>query len=235
MRIMLVEDEPQVASFIRQGLIEDGLAVAWESRGKNALMRIQRETFDLVLLDIRLPDMSGMEVCRQIRLHDAALPILMLTALDAVEDRVAGLRAGADDYLPKPFEFEELLARIQALLRRAALLSDELVNQDGKLIIDPVSRTCTFNGSPISLTRKEFDLLAYFMARKNQALDRETIHRDVWGHDFDRGTNLIDVYVGYLRRKLKEAKCTATIETARGVGYRYRPESDTADESHHDH
>ena len=225
MRIMLVEDEPQVASFLRQGLMEEGLSVEWEPAGKQALQRIQRETFDLILLDVRLPDISGIEVCRQIRLHDAAIPILMLTALDAVEDRIAGLRAGADDYLGKPFEFDELMARIQALLRRAALANNELPVSDGRLVLDPVARACSFDGKPIPLTKKEFDLLAYFMARKNQVIDRETIHRDVWGYDFDRGTNLIDVYVGYLRRKLQETDCTATIETARGIGYRYAEEA----------
>ncbi len=226
MRVMLVEDEPQVASFVRQGLNEESIAVEWKSSGKDALSGILQEKFDLVILDIRLPDLSGIEVCRQIRLHDAAIPILMLTALDAVSDRVAGLRAGADDYLPKPFEFEELLARIQALIRRASLHKNASLYQDGGLKLDPVSHRCSFNEEPIQLTKKEFDLLAYFLARKNQALSRKTIHRDVWGYDFDRGTNLIDVYVGYLRRKLQEVNCPATIETARGVGYRYRSAED---------
>ena len=222
MRILLVEDESKVAAFVEQGLMEDGMAVTWVPNGSDALQRVQQETFDLVLLDVRLPDLSGIEVCRQIRLHDAALPILMLTALDAVEDRVAGLRAGADDYLSKPFDFEELLARIHALFRRAALQGEDTLYRDGRLLLDPVARECSFEGRAITLTKKEFDLLAYFMARQNQVLDRETIHRDVWGYDFDRGTNLIDVYVGYLRRKLQENSCGATIETVRGVGYRYR-------------
>jgi two-component system OmpR family response regulator/two-component system response regulator MprA len=153
----------------------------------------------------------------------------MLTALDAVEDRVAGLRAGADDYLPKPFAFDELLARIEALLRRAALEPAGRAHADGPLALDPATRVACFDGQPLDLTAKEFDLLAYFLARKNQALTRDEIHRDVWGLRFDRGTNLIDVYVGYVRRKLEAAGCPARIETVRGVGYRYRPAEAHAD------
>ena len=221
MRVLLVEDEPRVASFIQQGLAEEGMSVEWKMNGTDAVQFAHSETFDVILLDIRLPDISGIEVCRQIRLHDAAVPILMLTALDAVEDRVRGLRSGADDYLSKPFEFDELLARIYALNRRASLTTHEAQFQDGDLLLDPVSRQCMYKGERIPLTKKEFDLLAYFMARKNQAIDRYSIHRDVWGHDFDRGTNLIDVYVGYLRRKLEDVHCPVRIEAERGVGYRY--------------
>ena len=232
MHILLLEDEPKVAAFVRQGLEEEGYQVTWMLEGKAALDHALHEAFDLVLLDIRLPDIDGFEVCRRLRLHDPDLPILMLTALDAVKNRVKGLRAGADDYLPKPFAFDELLARIEALLRRAALHRDgSLLHQDGPLLLDPVARTCTCAGQPMNLTQKEFDLLAYFMARKGQALDRDAIHRDVWGLDFDRGTNLIDVYVGYVRRKLQDAGCTATIDTVRGIGYRYHPAAATRDPS----
>jgi two-component system OmpR family response regulator/two-component system response regulator MprA len=147
----------------------------------------------------------------------------MLTALDAVEDRVAGLRAGADDYLPKPFAFDELLARVEALLRRAALEPAGRAHVDGPLTLDPATRTCICDGQTLDLTAKEFDLLAYFLARKDQVLSRDEIHRDVWGLRFDRGTNLIDVYVGYVRRKLAAAGCSARVETVRGSGYRYRP------------
>ena len=148
---------------------------------------------------------------------------MMLTALDAVEDRVRGLRAGADDYLPKPFAFDELLARIEALLRRVDRPRESGTVEDGPLVLDPVARTCSFEGEELELTPTEFDLLAFFMARPGRALSRETIHREVWGHEFDRGTNLIDVYVNYLRRKLESVGCEAVIETVRGVGYRYGP------------
>lgn len=223
MRILLIEDEPRVAAFVRQGLEEEGYAVGWVRDGQTALHQALQETFDLLLLDVRLPGLSGVEVCRRLRLHGADVPILMLTALDAIEDRVAGLRAGADDYLPKPFAFDELLARLEALLRRARRPASTQACADGALILDPVARTAAYAGTPLPLTQKEFDLLAYFMGHAGQALSRDEIHRGVWGHDFDRGTNLIDVYVGYVRHKLEDAGGTATIETVRGVGYRYVP------------
>ena len=228
--ILLVEDEPDIASFVRQGLAEEGYEVDWVIEGEKALELIADDRPDLVLLDIRLPGISGIDVLEVIRDRWPALPVMMLTALDAVEDRVRGLRAGADDYLPKPFDFEELLARVEALLRRANRVPEDAptVLNHGPLTIDTVAHTCTCAGEPMDLTPKEFDLLAYFMAHPNQALSRETIHRDVWGHDFDRGTNLIDVYVAYVRTKLDDAHCEHHVDTVRGVGYRYRPPDDTA-------
>jgi DNA-binding response OmpR family regulator len=220
-KLLLVEDEPDVASFVQQGLEEEGYDVGWVQEGRRALEYTQQQPVDLVLLDIRLPDLSGIEVCERLRLHQPNLPIMMLTALDAVEDRVRGLRAGADDYLPKPFAFDELLARIEALLRRVEQTEQTDPLQDGPLRVDPAAQTCTYDGEEVSLTPTEFDLLAYLMARRGQALNRDTIHRDVWGHEFDRGTNLIDVYVNYVRRKLNEVGCPSPIETVRGVGYRY--------------
>ena len=228
-RILFVEDERHVASFVRQGLEEEGYAVEWAATAREGRRRALTEPFDLVLLDVRLPDGSGVEVCREVRQHDPALPVLMLTALDAVEDRVAGLRAGADDYLAKPFAFDELLARVEALLRRAALEPAGRAHTDGPLTLDPATRTAHCDGRPLDLTAKEFDLLAYFLARKDQVLSRDEIHRDVWGLRFDRGTNLIDVYVGYVRRKLEAAGCPARVETVRGAGYRYRPAEAPAD------
>ena len=222
-RLLLIEDERQVASFIRKGLEEEGYAVEWAEAGREGERRALAEPFDLVLLDLRLPDVHGLEVCRAVRRHDPALPILMLTALDAVDDRVAGLRAGADDYLPKPFAFDELLARVEALLRRAVLEPADRAYVDGPLSLDPATRRCACSGELIELSATEFDLLAYFVARKGQVLTRDEIHRDVWGYRFDRGTNLVDVYVGYVRRKMAVAGCRARIETVRGVGYRYQP------------
>ncbi len=219
--LLLVEDEPDVASFVQQGLEEEGYEVSWVETGQRALEYIQQAPTDLVLLDIRLPDLSGLEVCERLRLHRPGLPVIMLTALDAVEDRVRGLRAGADDYLPKPFAFDELVARIEALLRRTERPQASDTLEDGPLVLDPVARTCTYDGQPVDLTATEFDLLAFLMARQDQALSRDTIHREVWGHDFDRGTNLIDVYVNYVRRKLDKAGCDPPIETVQGIGYRY--------------
>ena len=221
--LLFVEDEPRMAAFLLAGLEEEGYHVRWMDRGLPALEAAAQERFDAVLLDVRLPDLDGVEVCRRLRLHHPALPILMLTALDAVEDRVRGLRSGADDYLPKPFAFEELLARVEALLRRARTATPASVLTDGPLRLDLTARTCTVGGRPLELTPREFDLLAYFLVRPGQVLSRDQIHRDVWGHDFDRGTNLIDVYVGYVRRKLHEAGCPDSLQTVRGVGYRYVP------------
>jgi two-component system OmpR family response regulator/two-component system response regulator MprA len=219
--ILLVEDEDDVASFVEQGLEEEGYAVSWVNTGQRALEYVRQSGIDLVLLDIRLPDLSGLDVCERLRLHRPELPVMMLTALDAVEDRVKGLRAGADDYLPKPFAFDELVARIEALLRRIDRPQQTGTVTDGALHLDPVARTCTYDGTAVDLTPTEFDLLAFLMARKGQALSRDTIHREVWGHDFDRGTNLIDVYVNYVRRKLDAVGCASPIETVRGIGYRY--------------
>ncbi len=221
-----------MASFIQQGLREEGYEVNWVQEGRRALEHTQQTAVDLVLLDIRLPDLSGIDVCERLRLHQPGLPIMMLTALDAVEDRVKGLRAGADDYLPKPFAFDELLARVEALLRRVDRTEQPEGLRDGPLVLDPAAQTCMYDGQKVSLTPTEFDLLAYLMARRGQALSRDTIHRDVWGHEFDRGTNLIDVYVNYVRRKLDEAGCPSPIETVRGVGYRYT--SCTDEEHSHD-
>lgn len=222
--ILLVEDEAEIASFIRQGLAEEGYTVTWTVDGEKALDLLETEAIDLVLLDIRLPGISGIEVLQALRERWMDLPVMMLTALDAVEDRVKGLRAGADDYLPKPFDFEELLARIEALLRRSGrspAMSNVL--RHGVLTLDPEAHTCTCSGESMDLTPKEFDLLAYFMVNPGRALRRDEIHQNVWGHDFDRGTNLIDVYVAYVRGKLDEADCSHRIETIRGVGYRYVP------------
>ena len=225
--ILLVEDEAEIASFIRQGLAEEGYEVLWAVEGEKALELLDTEAVDLVLLDIRLPGMSGIEVLERLRTERMNLPVMMLTALDAVEDRVSGLRAGADDYLPKPFDFEELLARIEALLRRVdrtrAAYDEAQVLHAGALRLDLDAHTCTCHGEPLALTPKEFDLLAYFMAHPGRALSRDDIHRDVWGHDFDRGTNLIDVYVAYVRNKLSDTRCSHRIDTVRGVGYRYMP------------
>lgn len=219
--LLLVEDEPDVASFVQQGLEEEDYEVSWVETGQRGLEHIRQADIDLVLLDIRLPDLSGLEVCERLRLHRPDLPVMMLTALDAVEDRVKGLRAGADDYLPKPFAFDELIARIEALLRRVERPQQSGAMVDGPLRLDPGARTCTYDGEDVELTATEFDLLAFLMARNGQALSRDTIHQEVWGHDFDRGTNLIDVYVNYVRRKLDEVGCDPPIETVRGIGYRY--------------
>lgn len=221
--ILLVEDEAEMASLLQQGLEEEGYTVEWVLTGEEALARLERKQPAVLVLDVRLPGMDGVEVCRQVRSRWPALPILMLTALDAVEDRVRGLRAGADDYLPKPFAFEELLARLEALLRRSAHSPSRHVLRDGSLVLDLRARTASCGTHPLSLSPREFDLLAYFMQHPRQALSRLQLYREVWGHDFDHGTNLVEVYVSYLRRKLQEAGCQSRIVTVWGMGYRYEP------------
>ena len=221
MKLLLVEDEADIAAFVRQGLSEEGFDVTWLPDGEQAMEWLSSNHADILLLDIRLPGMDGVETCRRIRETRVELPIIMLTALDAVEDRVRGLRAGADDYIPKPFAFEELVARIEALLRRVGHQTDGQRLTDGPLVLEPDAHRCTCHGRPVELTVKEFALLSYFLANRGRALSRDEIHRDVWGYDFDRGTNLIDVYVAYVRSKLSEVDCPAHIETVRGIGYRY--------------
>jgi len=221
MKLLLVEDESDIAAFVRQGLSEEGFEVIWTPDGEQALAWLDNNHVDIVLLDIRLPGIDGVETCRRIRQSRPAMPIIMLTALDAVEDRVRGLRAGADDYMSKPFAFEELLARIEALMRRSGEGMSGQVLSDGPLVVEVDAHRCSCHGRTLELTVKEFALLSYFMQQRGRALQRDEIHREVWGHNFDRGTNLIDVYVAYLRSKLADAECPAHIETVRGVGYRY--------------
>ena len=193
----------------------------WVENGLKGLEMAVEGSFDLILLDVRLPFMDGFEVARRIRLHHPDVPILMLTALTAVENRVKGLRSGADDYLAKPFAFEELSARIEALLRRSSRNHAQLEVGGGDLKIRPVQKRAAWQNQEIDLTVKEFDLLAYLVARSDQTLSREDILRDVWGERFDRGSNVIDVYVSYLRQKLVGVGCPLQIESIRGVGYRF--------------
>jgi len=221
--ILLVEDEIAMAALLRQGLEEEGYTVEWVLTGEEALARLEHLEPALLVLDVRLPGMDGVEVCRQVRQRWPDLPVLMLTALDDVENRVRGLRAGADDYLSKPFAFEELLARIEALLRRSKRQPTRHLLRDGPLTLDLNARTATCGERPLSLTPREFDLLAYLMQHPRRAISRLQIYREVWGHDFDHGTSLLEVYISYLRRKLQEAGCPGYIATVRGVGYRYEP------------
>ena len=218
--ICLVEDEPKVAAFISKGLEEQGYDVTLANDAASALRNIQTSTFDLLILDVMLPDMNGIELCQKIRVKNNTVPILMLTALDEVQNKVAGLKAGADDYLVKPFHFTELLARLEALLRRQAAIPPEnnsLVFEDLKL--DLWSSTVERGGKEIILTAKEFTLLELFMRHPNKVLSREFIAERVWNIDFDTGTNFIDVYVNYLRNKIEKGFKGKLIHTVIGMGY----------------
>ncbi|MDP9048197.1 MAG: response regulator transcription factor [Bacteroidota bacterium] len=219
-KICLVEDEQKVAAFICKGLEEHGYQVKNASNGASAKTLLQNAGFDLLILDVMLPDINGIELCRQIRLADVKTPILMLTALDQIQNKVAGLKAGADDYLVKPFHFSELLARIEALLRRQnaeVIESHTLIFDDLKL--DTWSNAAERAGNQIALTAKEYTLLELFMRHPNKVLSREYIAEQVWKIDFDTGTNFIDVYVNYLRKKIEKDAKNKLIHTVIGMGY----------------
>ncbi|GAC1307631.1 MAG: response regulator transcription factor [Mucilaginibacter sp.] len=218
--ICLVEDEQKVAAFICKGLKEHGYKVATAVDGTSAKALLKDQGFDMLILDVMLPDINGIELCRQIRLMDAKTPILMLTALDQVQNKVEGLKAGADDYLVKPFHFSELLARIEALLRRQNTETTEnhtLIFDDLKL--DTWSNIAERCGHQIALTAKEYTLLELFMRHPNKVLSREYIAEQVWKIDFDTGTNFIDVYVNYLRKKIEKGAKNKLIHTVIGMGY----------------
>lgn len=218
--ICLVEDEQKVAAFIGKGLEEQGYKLSIANDGITAKSLLQKHDFDLLILDVMLPDINGIELCRQIRFTDTKTPILMLTALDQIQNKVSGLKAGADDYLVKPFHFIELLARVEALLRRQKVVETVdhiLVFDDLKL--DTWSNIAERAGQQIALTAKEYTLLELFMSHPNKVLSREYIAEQVWKIDFDTGTNFIDVYVNYLRKKIEKGFKNKLIHTVIGMGY----------------
>ena len=223
-RILVVEDEERIRVFLQRGLGFEGYEVETAPDGKKALEMALNRPPDLVLLDIMLPEMSGIEVCRRLRENgQTELPILMLTAKEGIEDRVAGLDAGADDYLVKPFSFEELLARVRALLRRAQP-SQPQVYRFADLELDTGTRSGRRGEIMFDLTAKEYELLELFMRHPRQVLTRDVIFDRVWNYDFGGESNIIEVYVRYLRQKTEAGKQPRLIHTVRGVGYVLREE-----------
>ena len=218
MRILLVEDDKKVASFIRKGLEEEGYAVDVAAEGEAGLFMGLDRLHDLIILDVMLPKKPGFQVLRELRQAKVATPVLMLTARDTVEDKVQGLDAGADDYLTKPFVFAELLARVRALLRRRAEARSPRL-QVADLVLDPATRSVTRGVQPITLTNREFALLEYLMRNAGRVLTRTAITEHVWDYDFDSGTNVIDVYVNYLRKKIDAGHEPKLLHTVRGAGY----------------
>ena len=223
MRILVVEDTIKVASFIQRGLEASQYQVDVEHDGEAGLNRLLVEDYDLAILDVMLPKMDGFSVIKAMRKQGVKVPVLLLTARGAVEDKVAGLDVGADDYLTKPFAFEELLARVRALLRRGAAAPEMLELAD--LRLDPAKRQVTRANKRIELTAKEFALLEYLLRRQGQVLSRSVIAQHVWGVDYDTFTNVIDVYVNYLRKKIDSDFQIKLLHTVRGAGYVLKAEA----------
>ena len=215
MRVLVVEDEAKLANLLARGLREEGHAADIAARGEDAVWMAEAAQFDVIVLDVMLPGLDGFAVCRRLRKQGVWTPVLMLTARDAVEDRVAGLDAGADDYLAKPFSFDELLARLRALTRRAPNERPTMLTV-GELRLDPASHRAWRGETELDLSTKEFALLELFMRNPGIALSRDQLLDGAWDMSFERRSNVIDVYVGSLRGKLGRE----TIETLRGVGYR---------------
>jgi len=217
-RILIVEDEPRIASFVEKGLRANGFTTTVVGDGTTAATVAQDEDFDLLILDLGLPGMDGRDVLREIRAHGERMPVIILTARREVEDTVASLDAGADDYLTKPFKFEELLARVRARLRDRGS-SQPTTLAAGDIALDLRTRRANVGGAPVDLSTREFALAEMLFRHPGQVLSREQLLSHVWGYDFDPGSNIVDVYVGYLRKKLGPA----LIETVRGAGYRFVP------------
>jgi two-component system response regulator MprA len=219
MKLLVVDDEPAVRDALERALRANGYQVSTAVDGVDGLDRVAADAPDLVVLDILMPRLDGLEACRRLRASGDRTPVLMLTARDAVGDRVEGLDAGADDYLVKPFALEELLARIRALLRRSVPNADERPLSFADLTLDPVTHEVTRDDRPIELTKTEFLLLELFLLNPRRVLTREVIFDRVWGYDFGPTSNALEVYVGYLRRKTEAAGEPRLIHTVRGIGY----------------
>ncbi len=225
MRILLVEDEPSISQFIRQGLSEAGYAVDVLADGRDGLDYALSVDYDVLVIDIMVPRLNGLQLVKELRQQSIKTPVLLLTARDGVDDRVKGLDVGADDYLVKPFAFPELLARIRALLRRPPLQTDTILRV-GDLELDTSRREIRRAGRLIELSPREFTLLDYLMRHPRQVMTRTQIAEHVWNFDFVSDSNVVDVYIGYLRRKIDQGVDIPLIQTVRGVGFRISAEGD---------
>ena len=220
-RVLIVEDEVKMAGLVRRGLREEGMAADVATRGEDALWMAGSTAYDAIVMDVMLPGLDGFETCRRLRRDGVWAPVLMLTARDSVEDRVAGLDGGADDYLVKPFSFAELLARLRALVRRGPGERPALL-EVGDLRLDPASRQVRRGEDEISLSAKEFALLETFMRRPGEVLDRLTLLEHAWDDEYENRSTVVDVYVRYLREKIDRPFGVRSLETVRGAGYRLR-------------
>ena len=216
-KILIIEDESNISDFIKMELEYEGYEAEISEDGKEGLIKALREDYDLIVLDLMLPGISGLEVCRRLK-KEKDIPVIMLSAKDSVMDKVAGLQIGADDYIAKPFAIEELIARIQVIFRRAEKVKSNIIKFKD-LSIQLESRTVMKNEEKINLTNKEYELLILLLNNKGKVVTRDNILNEVFGYDYDAGTNVVDVYVSYLRNKLDEKNKEAYIETVRAVGY----------------
>jgi two-component system, OmpR family, response regulator len=223
MRVLIVEDHAKMASLIRRGLRKEGMAVDVAANGEDALSRAEATEYDAIILDVMLPGIDGFEVCRRLRGNGVWVPILMLTARDAVRDRVVGLDQGADDYLTKPFSYAELLARLRALVRRGAVERPTELRV-GDLHLDPARRQAWRGETELSLSAKEFSILETFMRRPGEVLSRFQLLEHAWDYDYENRSNVVDSYIRLLRRKIDRPFGVESIETVRGAGYRLREE-----------
>jgi DNA-binding response OmpR family regulator len=229
MKILLVEDDRRIASFLERGLVAEGHQVTAEYDGRDGLERARSDEFELIILDRGLPYVDGLEIARLLREERRRVLILMLTARDSLQDKIDGLQGGADDYLTKPFAFDELLARLVALRRRGTVPEEERELRIGGLVLDPQSRRVTKDGAPITLTVREFELLRYLMTNADKVVSRERLLNSVWEYGYDPGTKIVDVYVRYLRKKIDAEDEPSLIQTVRGIGYmvsRHPPATD---------
>ena len=225
MIILVIEDEYKIASFIKKGLEMEHYTTELSFDGDDGLKKISVNDYDLIILDILLPKKDGFEVAREVRKQKIATPILMLTAKETIEDKVKGLDAGADDYLVKPFAFEELLARIRSLLRREKQVKREVLKID-ELTLNPASHEVKRGEKIINLSSKEYRILEYLMRHPNQVCTRTMLTEHIWGYNFDKQSNIIDVYLAYLRRKIDKNHSQKLIQTVRGIGYKIKKPED---------
>ncbi len=219
MKVLVVEDDRRIASFLERGLAAEGYQVSVENDGRDGLERARQDDFELIILDRMLPYVDGLEITRLLREEKRPSMILMLTAKDSLADKIEGLKGGADDYLTKPFAFDELLARLVALRRRRGEIDHESQLSIGPLTLDPQSRRVSRDGEPISLTVREFDLLRYLMSNPDKVVSRQRLLNSVWEYGYDPGTKIVDVYIRYLRAKIDAEGTPSLIQTVRGVGY----------------
>lgn len=227
MKLLLIEDEPQIANLVRAGLEREGYAIDWVADGLNGEKRIEiyHDEYDLVILDLMLPGKNGIEICRHVRSKGITIPILILTAKSYVDDKVAALDGGADDYLTKPFDFKELLSRIKTLLRRPKEKLD-IELRCGEIVLNPGSRKVTLAGKEVKLTLKEFGILEYLLRHPNKVVTRDDILFNVWDFHFDSFSNVVDVHINHLRNKIAKGKQRNFLETIRGIGYRINAASE---------